>query len=277
MLISVIEQGLIFGLLALGVYITYRILDFPDLTVDGSIVLGASVTAVLITSGYHPMMATVLAVLSGAIAGFVTGLLHVKLKISHLLSGILVMISLYSKNLRIMNSPNIQFFQYDTIFIIPKWILLGLVVVVVKLLLDIFFKTKIGMVLRITGDNPQLITSLGVDIGKMKIIGLMLSNALVALSGALLAQYQRFSDINSGTGTIVIGLASVIIGQSLFKIRLITNTTAVILGATVYKLIQAYTLKLGLLANDFKLITASLIVLILGIHHLKSQRTDALC
>ncbi|QVK18612.1 ABC transporter permease [Mycoplasmatota bacterium] len=276
-IINVLEQGFIFALLALGVYITYKILDFPDLTVDGSIVLGASVTGMLITKNFDPLTLTVFSVFSGLIAGFLTGIIHVYLKISHLLSGILIMISLYSINLRIMNSPNINFFQYDTIFnhfwIKNKLIILGVVVLLVKLLLDLFLKTKLGMLLKITGDNPQLITSLGIDIGKMKIFGLMISNGLVALSGSLLAQYQRFSDINSGAGTIVIGLAAVIIGQALFKFKFIfiKDTTAVILGAITYKLIQAYTLQLGLLANDFKLITALIIILILGLHHFKSN------
>ncbi len=281
MITSVLEQGIIFGILALGVFITYKILDFPDLTVDGSIVLGASITAILITKEYNPVLATALAVLGGAIAGLCTGVVHVYLRISNLLSGILVGIGLYSINLRIMNSPNIQFFQFDTIFndsfYENKLIILGIIAVIIKVLLDLFLKTRCGTLLKITGDNPELVVSLGVDLGKMKILGLMIANSLVALAGALLAQYQRFADINSGTGTIVIGLASVIIGGSLFKMKFLNATATVILGAIVYKFIQAYTLKLGLLANDFKLITAVILIIILGIHHLKIKRSDAQC
>ncbi len=273
---NVLEQGIIFGILALGVYITYKILDFPDLTVDGSIVLGASVTAILITKDINPLAATTLAVLSGLVAGLFTGILHVHLKISHLLSGILVMISLYSINLRIMTKPNIQFFQYKTLYnkfpLQNTLIILVIIIVICKISLDLFLKTKLGMLLKVTGDNPQLVTSLGVNLGKMKIFGLMISNGLVALAGSLLAQYQRFADINSGTGTIVIGLASVIIGQTVFKFNrlpLLKDTTVVILGAILYKFIQAYTLQLGLLATDFKLISALLMIAILGLNQFK--------
>jgi len=279
MIISILEQGIIFGILALGVYITYKILDFPDLTVDGSIVLGASITAILITKDVNPFLATLIAILGGVLAGLFTGVLHVHLKLSNLLSGILVGISLYSINLRIMGRPNLPFFQKKNIFSyvnltkdFDKLLTLLIIIIIVKLLLDWFLKTQLGTLLRITGDNPQLVTSLGVNLGRMKILGLMMANGLVALSGSLLAQYQRFSDINAGIGTIVIGLAAVIIGESLFKLKFLKTTTQVILGSIVYKAIQAFTLKLGLIATDFKLITALILIVILGLYHWKLDK-----
>lgn len=278
MIISIIEQGLIFAVLALGVYITYKILNFPDLTVDGSIVLGASVVAVLITKEINPILSTIIAVCTGALAGLATGILHVYLNINNILSGILVSISLYSINLRIMNRPNLPIFQYQTLLDNYKLLILILIVIITKIILDLFLKTKLGTLLRITGDNPHLVTSLGVDIRKTKILGLMLANALVALSGALLAQYQGFADINSGTGIIIIGLASVIIGEAILKFKWIKLSTMAIIGAIIYKFIQAMTLQLGLNANDFKLITALTLIVILGINHLRMKKlSDALC
>lgn len=278
MIISIIEQGLIFALLALGVIITNKILDFPDLTVDGSIVLGASVVAVLITKEINPVLSTIIAVCSGALAGLSTGILHVYLKINNILSGILVSISLYSINLRIMNRSNLPIFQYHTLLDNNKLLILILIVIIIKIILDLFLKTKLGTLLRITGDNPHLVTSLGVDIRKIKILGLMLANALVALSGALLAQYQRFADINSGAGIIIIGLASVIIGETILKFKWIKLSTMAIVGAIIYKFIQAMTLQLGLNANDFKLITALTLISILGINNYRIRRQrDVLC
>lgn len=278
MIISILEQGLIFAVLSLGVYITYKILDFPDLTVDGSIVLGASVVATLITKDINPLLSTIIAICSGALAGFATGILHVYLNINNILSGILVSISLYSVNLRIMKRSNLPIFKYQTLLNDYKLLTLILIVVIIKILLDLFLKTKLGTLLRITGDNPHLITSLGVDISKIKILGLMLSNALVAFSGALLAQYQRFADINSGTGIMVMGLASVIIGEAILKFKWIKLTTIAIIGAIIYKFIQALTLQLGLNANDFKLITALTLISVLGINYLRIRKqSDALC
>lgn len=278
MIISILEQGLIFAVLSLGVYITYKILDFPDLTVDGSIVLGASVVATLITKDINPLLSTIIAICSGALAGFATGILHVYLNINNILSGILVSISLYSVNLRIMKRSNLPIFKYQTLLNDYKLLTLILIVVIIKILLDLFLKTKLGTLLRITGDNPHLITSLGVDISKIKILGLMLSNALVAFSGALLAQYQRFADINSGTGIMVMGLASVIIGEAILKFKWIKLTTIAIIGAIIYKFIQALTLQLGLNANDFKLITALTLISVLGINNLRIRKqSDALC
>lgn len=272
LVVSIVEQGLIFGLMSLGVYITYKILDFPDLTVDGTIVLGGAVASSLIVNGVSPILATTLALISGMLAGMFTGILHVHLKITNLLSGILVMISLYSINLRIMKTPNIPLFNENTIFakLDNKIIIIIIIILLVKLIIDLFMKTKLGMLLKTTGENPQLVTSLGVNIGNMKILGLMIANGLVALSGALLAQYQRFSDINSGSGTIVYGLAAVIIGQTIFRRfedKLLKTTTIVLFGAIIYKFASALTINLGLNATDFKLISALLVVLLLCINN----------
>ncbi|ERJ11166.1 ABC transporter permease [Haloplasma contractile] len=270
--VSVLEQGLIFGIMALGVYITYRILNFPDLSVDGTFTLGAFIVATLLINGVNPYLATIYASLGGMLAGLVTGILHVYLKITNLLSGILVMIGLYSLNLRISGKkPNMALFNVNTIYEnYNKLIIIIIAVVLVKIVLDLFLKTNLGMVLRTTGDNPKLITSLGVDIGFMKLIGLMLSNGLVAFAGAMLAQQQRFVEIGMGMGTIVVGLAAVIIGETIFgQIRPLAFTSTVILGALVYKISQIVTYQLGFEASDFKLISALLIVTALGIHNRK--------
>jgi putative tryptophan/tyrosine transport system permease protein len=272
--INVMEQGFIFGLMALGVYLTYRILDFPDLSVDGTIVLGGAITASLIINQTNPILATFLAFIGGMVAGLATGILHVHLKISNLLSGILVMIGLYSINLRIMKAANLPLFSQQTIFtsVKHKWLLIILIVIGVKLILDWFLKTKAGMLLKTTGDNPKLVTALGVDTGHMKLLGLMLSNGLVALSGSLLSQYQRFSDVTSGSGTIVFGLAAVIIGQTILRPveqKWLKTTTVVLFGAIIYKLVSAMTLNLGIAATDFKLISALLVIIMLAINNKK--------
>ena len=259
-----LEQGLIFAIGALGVYITYTILDFPDLSVDGTFSLGAAITASLISKGTNPILALVVAFIGGAIGGLVTGILHVKLKITNLLSGILVMIGLYSINLRVMGKANLPMMNKGNIFSsdIPMVMILVLIVLVSKFLMDVLFKTKFGFILRATGDNDTLVTSLGVNKGTMKIIGLMLSNGFVALSGAIMAQYQRFSDISMGTGFIVIALASIILGQSVFNsCKFIKGTTIVIIGAFLYKLSVGIALNLGLPPTDLKLITSIIVVI----------------
>ncbi|GAA0114928.1 ABC transporter permease [Clostridium senegalense] len=259
-----LEQGLIFAIGALGVYITYTILDFPDLSVDGTFSLGAAITASLILKGTNPILALVVAFIGGAIGGLVTGILHVKLKITNLLSGILVMIGLYSINLRVMGKANLPMMNKDNIFSsdIPMVMILVLIVLVSKFLMDVLFKTKFGFILRATGDNDTLVTSLGVNKGTMKVIGLMLSNGFVALSGAIMAQYQRFSDISMGTGFIVIALASIILGQSVFNnCKFIKGTTIVIIGAFLYKLSVGIALNLGLPPTDLKLITSIIVVI----------------
>lgn len=267
--ISVIEQGLIFGVMVLGVYITYKILDFPDLTVDGSFPLGAAVSGALLVKGISPLLALPASFLAGAIAGFVTGFLHVKLKITNLLSGILVMTALYSVNLRIMGRPNIPLFNAKTVFIsgINPLLIIAIFAIVVKLLLDIFLKTEIGYIIKATGDNEQLVTSLGINKGVMKILALMISNGLVALSGSLVSQYQRFSDVSMGTGIIVMGLASVIFGEVIFRnSKFIKPTTMVLAGAILYKASVGVALELGFPPQDLKLINAVIVIIALQLN-----------
>ncbi|WP_053955406.1 ABC transporter permease [Inediibacterium massiliense] len=270
--VNILEQGLLFGIMVLGVYITYKILDFPDLSVDGTFPLGAAVTAAALTKGIDPIFSMILSVIAGMIGGFVTGYLHVKLKITNLLSGILVMIGLYSINLRIMGKANVPLFNQKTIFSIgikPIWIIL-LFALCIKLLLDIFLKTKFGFLLKATGDNPQLVTSLGIDIGFTKIVGLMFSNGLVALSGSLAAQYQNFSDIGMGTGIVVMGLASIIFGEAvLSKISFILPTTMALVGSILYKMSMAFALRLNFPPTDLKLITAVIVALALALNEKK--------
>lgn len=271
-IINILEQGLIFGIMAIGVYITYKILDFPDLSVDGTFALGASVTAAALMKGVNPFFALFLSTAAGMAGGCITGILHVKLKITNLLSGILVMIGLYSINLRIMGKANIPLFSQKTIFsnnILPI-ITIAVFTVLIKIILDLFLKTKLGFILKSTGDNPKMVTSLGVDIGKIKIVGLMISNALVALSGSIMAQYQRFSDAAMGTGIIVMGLAAVILGECLFKkAPLIVPTTTAILGSILYKTSISFSLKLGFPPTDLKLITCLIVIAALSLNSKK--------
>ncbi|WP_097025978.1 ABC transporter permease [Clostridium peptidivorans] len=266
--VGILEQGLIFGIMALGVYISYKILDFPDLSVDGSFPLGAAVTATALTSGISPAIACMLSLLAGAIAGSITGILHVKLKITNLLSGIIVMTGLYSVNLRIMGKANIPLFNKQTIFTDSNNTLTVILIFVLltKYILDFFLDTKIGFLLKATGDNPKLITSLGIDKGKIKILGLAISNALVALSGSIMAQYQSFSDVGMGSGIVVMGLAAIILGEALFKkVSALKLTTVAVLGAILYKSSIGVALKLGLEPTDLKLITSLIVVCALGL------------
>lgn len=269
LIINILEQGLIFAIMAIGVYITYRILDFPDLSVEGTFALGAAVTAATLIEGVNPYISIILAFISGVMAGGITGILHVKLKITNLLSGILVMIGLYSINLRIMGKANVPLFSQNTIFSndIPPVIIIALFVVLAKIALDLFLKTKLGFILRATGDNPQMVTSLGINIGTIKILGLMLSNGLVAVSGSMMAQYQRFSDVGMGTGIIVMGLASVILGEVIFKkASWIIPTTTAILGSILYKGSISLALNLGLPPTDLKLITCIIVIFALSLN-----------
>lgn len=268
-LVNILEQGLIFGIMVLGVYITYKLLDFPDLSVDGTFPLGAAITASAMIAGVNPWFATLLAFIGGAMAGAITGFLHVKLKITNLLSGILVMTGVYSINLRIMGKANVPLFQQSTIFssVLNKIIVLVILVIIIKLLLDVFLKTKLGFLLKAVGDNTVLVTSMGLDIGKIKFLGLALSNGLVALSGSVMAQSQGYSDVGMGTGVIVMGLASIIIGEMVFKkALLIVPTTMVLLGSILYKASTALALRMGLPASDLKLITAIIVISILAIY-----------
>ncbi|MEY9092922.1 ABC transporter permease [Paenibacillus sp. RC84] len=260
-----LEQGLFYAIMALGVYITFRILDFPDLTVDGSFTTGASIAAVMITHGVSPLLATLAAFAGGAVAGLVTGLLHTKGKINALLSGILMMIALYSINLRIMGKATISLFGSEVL--LDKELILyilPIVVVAIKLALDWFLHTELGLALRATGDNKRMIRSFGVNTDNTIILGVSLSNGLVALSGALFAQYLEFSDMQMGVGMIVIGLASVIIGEALFGAKTIIRATfAVVLGAIIYRFVVAIALQVGLESTDMKLMTALIVVIAL--------------
>jgi putative ABC transport system permease protein len=258
-----LDQGLLYALMALGVYLTFRILNFPDLTVDGSFVTGGAIAAVMITNGFSPFLATLAAFGGGLLAGLCTGLLHTKGKINALLSGILMMIALYSINIRIMQRSNISLLGEETIFTgVEVLLIMPLVVLVIKLLVDWFLHTEIGLALRATGDNPRMIRSFGVNTDHTIIIGVSLSNGLVALSGALVSQYLGFSDVTLGVGMIVIGLASVIIGEALFGAKsVIRATIAVILGSIVYRLVVALALEIDWLEpTDMKLITASIVI-----------------
>lgn len=291
LVISVLEQGMIYGIMALGVYITYKILDFPDLTVDGSFPMGAAITAVMITKGVPAIVTLPACFLAGALIGILTGLIHVKLKVRDLLSGIIMMTALYTVNLRIAGRANLPFYKEATVFDndltnsvlsggLAPWktvLVMAVITAAVKLLLDLYMQTGSGYLLRAVGDNASIVTAMGEDRGKVKILGLAVANGLVALGGCLFAQQQRFFEISVGTGTVVIGLASVIIGTSiyqkleglgkmpavLYKFRFVLITFSVILGSVIYKACVALAIRLGLKSTDLKLITAVLFLVIL--------------
>lgn len=292
MLLSVLEQGLIYAIMALGVYITYKILDFPDLTVDGSFPMGAAIACILIVKGVPPILTLPICFAAGAFVGMLTGLIHVKLKVRDLLSGIIMMTALYTVNLRIAGKANLPIYNMPTIFdnglvnsLFPggletyKTVAVILVITLAtKFLLDWYMSTKSGFLLRAVGDNDSIVTSLGVDKGLVKIVGLSIANGLVTLGGCVFAQQQRFFDISSGTGTVVIGLASVIIGTSLFKkVTFLRVTTSVVIGSLLYKGCVAVAIRLGLSSSDLKLITAVLFlaILVLGMDRKKKVKTDA--
>lgn len=309
-----VEQGIIYAIMALGVYLTFRVLDFPDLTVDGSFVTGAATAATMIVLGYNPILATLVATVAGFIAGCMTGILHTKGKINPLLSGILMMIALYSINLRIMGitsdtgvtRPNIPLLNTDTVFsmfgsfwsnlgidsvfsnvltamglksIPSTWgilILMLIVTFIIKLIVDWFLKTEVGLAIRATGDNKRMIRSFSANTDSLIILGLGISNAMVALAGALIAQYTKFADVGLGIGMIVVGLASVIIGEAIFGTKSIVRTTfAVVAGAIVYRLIYALALRVGWLdTGDMKLITAIIVILALVIPQLLNKQKE---
>ncbi|MCK9237451.1 MAG: ABC transporter permease [Thiopseudomonas sp.] len=284
-LFGALEIGLIFSLVALGVFISFRLLRFPDLTVDGSFPLGGAVGAMCIVSGMDPFLATVCATLAGAAAGVLTALLNVHLKIMDLLASILMMIALYSINLRIMGKPNIPLIMEPTVFSVlqPEWLvdyigrplILIVVVVLAKFGLDAYFSTQQGLAIRATGSNPRMARSQGVNTGAMIILGMAISNGLVGLAGALYAQTQGGADISMGIGTIVIGLAAVIVGESILPSRkLFMLTLAVVLGAIVYRFFIALALNsdfIGLKAQDLNLVTALLVTVALVIPLLKQR------
>lgn len=268
-IMGVLEQGLIFAIVSIGVYITYKILDFPDMSVDGTFPLGAAVAAVCLTKGINPFAACAAAFAAGCLGGVITGLLHVKLRINNLLSGILVMFALYSVNLRIMGKSNIPLFGETSIFtgVAVPLIIIAVFSVLVKTVLDFFLKTKLGFLLIATGNNEQLVTMLGINKDNIKLLGLILANGIVALAGALMAQYQGFSDVGMGTGTIVTGLAAVTLGNAIFKrVSFLKQTTMVVLGSILYKGAIALALKFGFAATDLKLITAIIVIAALSIN-----------
>lgn len=294
-LFTSVESGIIYAIMALGVYLSFRVLDFPDLTVDGSFVTGAAIGAVAIMNGVSPVLATILAAVAGFAAGCLTGILHTKGKINPLLSGILMMTALYSINLRIMGQAQISMLNESTLFTqlrdfwqglgidsalnsmltsfgmdrVPStWsilIVMLIVTLVIKFLTDYFLKTEVGLALRATGDNKRMIRSFSANTDMLIIIGLGLSNALVALSGGLIAQYGGFADVGLGIGMIIIGLASVIIGEALFGTKTIARTTlAVIGGSIVYQIVRTFALQVEFLkTGDMKLITALLVIIAL--------------
>ena len=286
LIISTIAQGLLWALLALGVFITFRILDVADLTVQGSFPMGAAISAVLITMGVNPWITVLVAGVGGMIAGAVTGWIHTKLKIPALLAGILTMIALYSVNLHIMGKANISLLRMDTVYsaihsmgisnAVALTIIGVVVTIVVGLFLFWFFGTELGTSVRATGVNPQMIRAQGVNTDSMIVLGLLLSNGFVAVSGALIAQSQGFADIGMGVGTIVIGLASVIIGEVLFasssvvrklfgNSSFVLSLVAVVFGSIVYRIVIATVLYLGMPPNDLKLFTAILVALALSL------------
>ncbi|BCJ96037.1 ABC transporter permease [Anaerocolumna cellulosilytica] len=287
LILGVFEEGFIYAVMALGVYITYKILDFPDLSVDGTFPLGGAVAAILIVAGVNPLVTLFLAFLAGAFVGMLTGIIHVKFKVRDLLSGIIIMTALYSINLRIAGKSNVAIFSKESIFensfldkVVPEpvkflvpIIILLLIIIIMKLLLDFYLKTKSGYLLRAVGDNEVLVTSLAKDKGAVKIIGLAIANGFAALAGCIYTQKHGFFEISIGTGAIVIGLASVIIGTSLFKKRgKVKATTAVIAGSVLYKACVSIAISFGMAASDLKLITSVLFLAILIISYERKRR-----
>ena len=276
-----LELGLIYAILAFGVYISFRILDIPDLSVDGTFITGCGAAAICTLNG-HPYLGVFAALIAGALAGGVTGFLQTKCNIQPILSGILVMSGLYSINYKIMgNTPNISLFDKETIFTqFSSWsqsklmplILCILIVVMVFIVLYVFLKTQLGMCLRATGDNEAMVRASSVNSDRMKILGLALANGLVAFSGGILAQYQNFADVNDGIGKLVIGLASIIVGEAFFgKKTLFRSFLAVVSGAIVYRFLLTFALQLGVNATDQRLLSALLVTLAISFPVLKKE------
>jgi putative ABC transport system permease protein len=278
-MIGSLELGILYGVMALGVYLTFRVLNFPDLTVDGSFTTGAAMAGFLLLNDVNPVLATLAGGVAGLIAGAITGLLHTYGHIDGLLAGILTMIGLWSINLRIMGRANLPLLRQDTVFtplrelgtgpkgLMGTWTsiaILAALVLILNFVLDWFLTTNLGLAIQATGDNEDMIRSFGVNTQLTKILTLSLSNGFVAVCGALIAQYQGFADISMGIGLILIGLASVILGQAILGQRRIWQATlAVVVGAVIYRLIIFLALKAGLNPNDMRAITALLVVLAL--------------
>ena len=287
-ILGVFEEGFVYAIMSLGVYITYKILDFPDLSVDGTYPLGAALAAMMISSGMNSLLALPVCFIAGMLAGCITGVIHVKLKVRDLLSGIIVSIALYSINLRVAGGKsNLPIFSKETIFsnsfltaAVPEAVkpyatvaILFVIIMVCKVLLDLYLKTRSGYLLRAAGSNDILVTSLAKDKGSVKILGLALANGFAALAGCIMCQKQGVFDVNMGTGTIVIGLANVIIGTQLFKnMSFIRATTAVIAGSVLYKACVAFAINNGMEPGDLKLVTAVLFLLILVVSGMRKGK-----
>lgn len=277
-IISTLFQGLLYAVLALGVYITFRVLNFADMTSEGSFTLGGSVCAVMISNDFNPIISLVIAGFIGSLAGLFTGILNTKFKIQDILSGILTMIALYSINLRIMGKSNVSLLGKNTIFKILgnsniSDFIVGFVLCILLLMcMYLFFKTQIGLSVRATGDNEQMARALGINTNLNKILALMISGFICALSGALVVQNQGYSDINMGTGVIVVALASIVIGEAVIKkdsflVRLIS----VVIGAIAYKFIIFFVLNLGMDPSDLKLFTSAIVIILLCIQNLRKK------
>lgn len=282
LIIATIAQGLLWSVMAVGVYLTFRVLQIADLSIEGTFPLGAAVAAVLIEGGHSVAIAIVAAAIAGMLGGAITGFLHTKLKIPSLLAGILTMIALYSVNLRVMGKANVSLLNIDTVYTPLEGLvssanlatfIIGLIIAVLcPLLLYLFFGTEIGMALRATGNNPQMIRALGVNTDNMILLGLVISNGIVGIAGAFIAQSNGFADVGMGVGTIVIGLASVIIGEVLFGDRSVKNAlVAVVLGSIVYRIVIAIVLYLGMPPNDLKLFTAIIVAIALSLPLVKTK------
>ena len=282
--LGAITQGLGYAFLAWGIYLSLRVLNFADITVDGSFTLGGAVAATLIVRGVHPVPAVMVAMLAAALAGAVTGFIHTRFDINDLLAGILTMTALYSINLHVMGRSNVSLLRERTLITLLKetglplsedWLVFGfflLLAVVCKLGLDWFLRTDFGMAMRATGDNPLMITAQGVDTRRMKVMGLALANGLVGLAGALIAQYQGFADVGMGIGSLVAGIAAVIIGETLTGRRSLPWIVAgVAIGSAVFRLLIALALQVGLNPIDLKLVTAVFVFIALALPRLKRK------
>ena len=277
-------EGLAFGFVTIGIYLTFRVLAFPDLTVDGSFALGGAVAAVLIVSGVNPFLATLAALGAGLCAGLATSLLNTKLKIPALLAGILMMVALYSINLRIMGRSNLPLLREVTIFsltsqllgletrLVYQLVVVGVLAVIVFFALNWFLRTEIGLALRATGDNEQMVRGAGVDTDKTTILGVAIANGLVAFSGGVVAQRQGFADVGMGVGMIIMGLAAVIIGEALFRPKGVARLLLAALGGTfIYRLVISIALRMGMRAGDLKLVTAVIVIIAMAVPYLQKK------
>lgn len=286
LIVGILEEGLIYALVSFGAYITFKILDFPDMTVDGSFPFGMCITAVMIVNDIDPFITLPISFIAGCVAGAITGIIHVKLKVRDLLSGIIVMTSLYSINLRIAGKANVPIFQRPNIFksisifshetplaIFNKVLVLIIIVLILKILLDLYLDTKSGYLLRSVGDNETLVTTLGKNKENVKILGLALANGFAALAGSIYAEHRNFFEISAGTGTLVIAVANVIIGMQLLNVfRNMKPTTSVIFGSIIYRACIGFALFLGMPSSDLRIITAILLLIVIILNSKKYKK-----